>query len=436
MKKNIKIIIFLIIAINILTISIISLNNKGIPDNKLPEDISYIQGELPTIEFKTNFYFLNNKIDYSNKLYLKTGRIYLPLDEIINAMGGKLEVDNNKYLIDINKQELFINKENDYLYPKRIINIDGKDYISMFTLLSNFGYTPVFDCNKNRIDIFYSRNYIDINLDEKQLNPAYLRLEDIMADGLDKDGYYNDIGLEKLRAIADFLYSNKQKFYIAWIPVYKNPISETENNLVKDFNLYNASFLYTLDYLVAKGGKIGIHGYTHQYNNDKSADGYEFGKDTPYSEKECINRLLLAKEIARDLGYKVNFFEFPHYSATKNHLRYAEKYYDVIYQQDNTVKERGHIVDWERKNGRNIKYVPTPADYIISRYDTDGINARIDESINNGLEVSLFYHPKIDFEVIYPKTEDNTRICDIPENTSIYRLLEKIFSEKFTFTYF
>ncbi len=437
MKEKIVIIVFLFFNVIAVSIGAFIFMDIGLNDWQLPDDISSEHEELPTTKLYADFYFLSKKIEYSDDLYLAAGRIYLPLYETVKALNGQVSENDNEYTVNLGSKKFLLNKKDDVSYPKKIINIDNKDYISMFNLLENSDYKPVFNSSKNRIDIFYYQKNIDNitqNYDKK--NPAYLRLEDIMADGIDPDGYYNDIGLEKLRAIADYLYNNNQKFYIAWIPLYKNPSKGIENNLTKDFNLYNASFLYTLDYLTHKGGKIGLHGYTHQYNNDKSADGYEFGKKTPFSDNECVNRLLLAKKTAVDLGYEINFFEFPHYGATNNHLRYAEKYYNVIYQQNTAVKNEGNIVELTKSDGRKIKYVPTPSDYICSRYDTEGINSRIDTAITNRWIVSLFYHPKIDFDVISTKTENNTRICSVPENSSVYKLIEKINSEKLTFNYF
>ncbi len=441
MKKSVKktALIVIIILLLILCLIYALYKYKGIADCFLPSDISPVQTELSIKSLDADFYFFNKKIEFSNKPYIKTGRIYIPLYETSETMGAKVTEDNNYYNLIFETGISHIYKQNDNLYPKRIINTEGVIYVSFFEFLKNSGYTPVFDSTKNRVDIFLSQKYIttnDVPFSLKETSSAYLRLEDIMADGIDPKGYYNDVGLEKLRAVASYLYQNNQKFYIAWIPLYKNPMENIENDLTKDFNLYNASFLYTLDYLVSHGGKIGLHGLTHQYNNEKSADGYEFGKDTPYSEMECAERMLHAKEIARDLGYEVYFFEFPHYAATSTHLRYAEKYYNVIYQQDTSTDKRGTIVNFTRADNRNIKYVPTPADYISNIYDIDGINSRIDDSIKNGYIISLFYHPKIDFEVMITKTENNIRICNVPENSAIYRVIEKIFSEKLTFDYF
>lgn len=411
--------------------------HAGLADWQLPEDLSPIQVELENVPLNADFYFMSEKIEYTKSPYISTGRIYLPLYETVSAMGGEVKESGYGYDIKINVNEFYIDKQNDNSYPKRIIKIGETDYVSMFLLLNNTSYQPVFNTNINRVDIFYSQNNIAYNYKtDENKGAAYLRLEDIMADGKDTGGFYDDIGLEKLRTISDYLNKNNQAFYIAWIPVYKNPANNFENYLTKNFNLYNSSFLYTLDYLVKNGGKIGMHGYTHQYNNDKSADGYEFGAKTPFSDVECINRMLEAKKVARDLGYKVTFFEFPHYAATSDQLRYAEKYFDAIYQQDWSVITKGYIAEWTRSSGKKVKYVPTPADYVYNKYDIDGINSRIDDSIKKGMIVSLFYHPRIDFDAIGMKTENNIRACTIAEDSIIYKVVNKVLSKNLSFSCF
>ncbi len=431
--KNIMAAFIIVVSSFAMTASVCA----SLADWQLPADISPLQIDLPKVELSSEFYFLGEKIEFKNKPYIATGRIYLPLSETVSAFGGEYSEDSYGVNIKLNNSEFYISKQNDDSFPKRFLTVNSQEYISMFSLLENSVYEPVFYSIQNKVEIWYSGDgCVKSSLADGDKHSAYLRLEDIMADGIDPLGYYDDIGLEKLRAISDYLYKNSQKFYIAWIPLYKNPSSNIENSLTKNFNLYNASFLYTLDYLVKNGGKIGIHGYTHQYGNEKSADGYEFDSKMPFSDIECINRMLEAKKVARDLGYEVSFFEFPHYGATSDTLRYAEKYYDVIYQQECSVKSKGYIVDWTRANGKKIKYVPTPADYILNIYDVDNMKARIDNCLNTNQIVSLFYHPRIDFQVMYIKNENNVRTCYVPDNSAVYRIVEKVLSKNLSFNYF
>lgn len=435
--KKIRRIIFTAFLTLILSFSSSFNAFAGFADWQIAEDISPIQAELGQGQLYADFYFFNKKIDFQNQPFLSTGRIYVPLEETVTAMGGAVELRGAEYWINLATGKFYINTLCDDIYPKRLINKNGVAYVSLFKLLAGSGYEPIFNSKANSVNILLAQRNMDYNLKPSgAVNEGFLRFEDIMADGMDSEGYYNDLGLEKLRAISDYLYKNGQSFYVAWIPLYKNPKNNIENNLTTDFNLYNASFLYTLDYLAYRGGKIGLHGYTHQYNNDKSADGYEFGANTPFSDAQCIERMLAAKKTARDLGYEVSFFEFPHYAATQDQLRYAEKYFDVIYQQDTTVQTKGYVVNWKRANGKVIKYVPTPADYILNKYDIEGINSRIDNCIKTKQVVSLFYHPRIDFDIVQTRTEGNVRICEIKSNTIIYQVVDKVLKNNISFRYF
>lgn len=436
MKKIYKRICALILVL-IFSFSLSSTAFAGLADWQLAEDISPIQVELSQQWLYADFYFLNNKIELEHRPYLATGRIYVPLEEMVAAMGGTVELRGDEYWITLATGKFYVNTLGDDTYPKRLIDVNGTTYISLFKLLAGSGYEPVFNSKANCVNILLAQRNMDYNTQPTgTVYTGYLRFEDIMADGIDPTGYYDDLGLEKLRAISDYLYKNNQKFYVAWIPLYKNPKNNIENDLTADFNLYNASFLYTLDYLAYRGGQIGLHGYTHQYNNEKSADGFEFGANTPFSDSQCIERMLAAKKVARDLGYNVSFFEFPHYGATKDQLRYAEKYFDVIYQQDTTVQTKGYVVEWTRANGKKIKYVPTPADYILNKYDISGICSRIDNCIKTQQVVSLFYHPRIDFDIIQTRTEGNVRICEVKSNTIIYQVVDKVLKNNRTFGYF
>ncbi len=227
---------------------------------------------------------------------------------------------------------------------------------------------------------------------------ACLRLEDIMADP-SPEGRFTHEKLEKLRVLARFLQAQEQEFSIAWIPLYTNPKTHVQNDLIQEMNWYNADFLYTLDTLAQCGGHIGLHGLTHQYGEEISADGYEFGKDSPFSEEEMRRRLQRALSIAGKLGYYVEFFEFPHYGMTKAQGRIAEQYFSVIYQQELWTKPYGYV-EIRENNGRQILYVPTPADCVQSEYDKEGMLQRMAASKNAGQLVSLFFHPSLDYERI------------------------------------
>lgn len=431
MKKLKKILFLLMCMLFVNSLFLSSLFAGGISYTDLPADISSEQNAPQTVMLYTKLYFIDKQIEV--QLYAQTGRFYVPFKETVEKMGGTFKDDGIKYTYTIDDKEYTIFKL-DTAYPKTTPVIYDKLYISLFEFLRNTNLVPVFNTQMNQITLCYESkiDVPDISLSDKKA--AYLRIEDIMADGMAQNGKYTDEGLEKLRVTGKYLSNMKQEYYIAWIPLYTNPPQNIQNDLTKDYNFYNASFLYTLDYLVANGGKIGLHGLTHQYGNDISADGFEFGKNTPFTDLECINRMLRAKEIARDLGYQVTFFEFPHYAATENHIRYAEKYFDVIYQKYTGKNTIDNLVLKTVAGGKNVLYIPTPADYIHSKYDVEGMKERINQSAKAGNLVSLFYHPTLDFEYIQVYTTDSgVRIWAYPSYAVLPTIVNKVSNDGYNF---
>ncbi|PEA01034.1 polysaccharide deacetylase family protein [Bacillus cereus] len=89
----------------------------------------------------------------------------------------------------------------------------------------------------------------------------HLRLEDIhpLSDN------------KKLMEIATFLYKKKIPYIVTVIPVYKN----TKTN--KEYHLSDVpEIIKTLQYMQEHGASIVLHGYTHQYYDSETGEGFEF----------------------------------------------------------------------------------------------------------------------------------------------------------------
>lgn len=220
---------------------------------------------------------------------------------------------------------------------------------------------------------------------------AFLRLEDIMAD-FGTNGRFTHENLNKLRLQANYLGTCAEGFYIAWIPLYVNPEKNIRNDISTDFNFYNTDFVFTLDCMVRSGGHLGLHGLTHQSGSDISADGYEFGTHVAYTTEQLLDRFRSAEAICHRMGYDYDFFEFSHYDATEEQKKVAEAFFD------NIAQARGGGGQLERRYTlmHSCLWVPTPADYVHSAYDMDGILGRLDDSYRSGKEISLFFHPVLD----------------------------------------
>lgn len=273
---------------------------------------------------------------------------------------------------------------------------DGVSLVSLLTAADTLGLCVSFDSVENRVDL-YRAAPLPQAASAAGAADAYLRLEDIMAAG-PADDRMGDLGLEKLRLQADTLHAAGQKFYVAWIPVYVDPPQQIVNDVTTMPSLYNASFVYTLDYLASRGGKIGAHGLTHQYQDERSSVGNEYGKKTPFTAKQQTVRFQLSQTLLLRLGYEPAFFEFPHYASTPKQEQACAQYFRVIYQQDAKAEPRG-TVSVRTVGGREITYLPTPQDYVESAYARGDMIERIRQTEESTL-VSLFFHPSLDYEDI------------------------------------
>lgn len=268
--------------------------------------------------------------------------------------------------------------------------------------------------------------------------PAYLRLEDVTASGLDSSGnviaddYYSSKNLEKLRFMAQHMYNQGSKFYIAWIPVYVNPTRGVINDVAQNPCLYNADFIFTLDYLRLHGGYIVLHGYTHQEYDTVSGDGNEFDKNSEYTAEQMSDRMDLAILAAKALGYECDYFEFPHYAYTDVSRTLAEAKFDVIYQGGVRATQK---IETVTVGTRTVTYIPTPPDYVYSRYDS-GLWDRLDTTHAKGQTMSLFYHPRLDFGVIQPQTVNGVRQCSLSQEVILVKVLDHIHNLGYSFQHY
>ena len=251
----------------------------------------------------------------------------------------------------------------------------------------------------------------------EEASRAYIRLEDIMADG-GYNGRFTHENLNKLRFFGAYLRDHADGFYIAWIPLYVNPKENVQNDVSRDLSFYNADFVFTLDCLVDDGGRIGLHGLTHQHGEELSADGFEFGSSFDYSPAEVLDRFAQAERICKKLGYTWHFFEFPHYAASELQMQLAEERYPIVYQQYPYTDAPGQTVRREL-GGHTCLWIPTPADSVHSPYDSDGIAGRLTAVHDAGQEISLFFHPVVDYRCMTVETQDDVMRFTYDEQNGI-----------------
>ncbi|MCD8214865.1 MAG: DUF2334 domain-containing protein [Clostridiales bacterium] len=362
------------------------------------------------------------------------GRLCVSLADGVRLLGGEYIQLSAIYRITIDEKLLFLT----YSTGNRpvIFIYNGLPYVSLYELITPFGYEMTVDLGSNFCSIVKYDTSVYITAPNSNGSPAYIRLEDIAADGLrpEGEGNYTVEMLEKLKYTAEYLYLSGQQYYIAWIPLYVYPERSYTNDISKDYNLYNSYFIYVLDYMTDHNGHLGLHGYSHQYGDDESGVGYEWGSDTPYSYTEQQERMIKAKEACHKLGYKDEFFEFPHYAATSEQLLMAENYFDAVYQSYPEY-DKSDIITYTERSGKAVYYIPTPAGYVRYIRD-DSIYANIEACIQNGYALSLYFHPVIDKGAISVDEYNGKRIWSFTEEAALPKILSQISENGYVFSSF
>ncbi|MCR4804413.1 MAG: DUF2334 domain-containing protein [Clostridia bacterium] len=293
---------------------------------------------------------------------------------------------------------------------------DGKTYVSLADADVLWGLCAFFRDDKE-IELYRRATEfpeVPVSQAAGSEGTAYLRLEDICADQ-GADGGFTHGALERTRLEGWFLKTCAEGFYIAWIPRYVDPARGLDVDVSRDFSFYNADLVYTLDVLQNCGGRIVLHGLTHQTGGEVSADGTEFAKECRLSAEQITAKFDEAVMICSAMGYYSDIFEFPHYDYTPAALSLAEARFSVIYQQDPTSRRLGQIEAHQGGKG-TVYYVPTPADYVYSAYDMDGILERIRKAEAAGQIQSLFFHTYLDADRTIVRADGLQRTYRLDEN--------------------
>lgn len=384
----------------------------------------------------TEVYFTDEPLNVDTYFY--GGRLYVPFEETYDRLVSLMSDNAEEYGVIFNNF-IFSGCGEEEINPY-FLEIEGRCFISFYKIVKGMGLAAVFDSKNDSVSIYYRKTDLSdvpslVKTDDSL--PALLRIEDITPDGYCESPRYTDEGLEKLRAVGEYLERREQKFYIAAIFRYVNPGEGIDVDLTKMTNTYTADFIYTLDYLTDKGGKIIIHGYTHQFDDYYTADGFEFGYTSTLSREERAERLLMAKDNAELLGYDNTMWEFPHYGATVSDLKMAEEVYSVIFQGKGSFVKSEKVTTKTASDGHTVTYVPLPAYYLNNIYELEDMLERIRECEDKGCVVGLFLHPSIDFEKIEIDTTPwGVRNWYYTPYWALPTMTDKIIGDGYTFTYF
>lgn len=389
----------------------ISINQNKLSSNLLPD-------ENFTSKYTSKFNFNDMKVeDVPNvtlkifnentskdlKIIEKSQRYYIPIDYIAKILNYSVDnttssivLKNGDAIITLNETSYSSDSYSNTLRGN-ILNYDNNKYISISDIEEIFGLTALFDFDNKNISLLKSSVKKDSSYETNNNNGniSLIRLEDFTAG----DGAGSQDTQHKFKAVADFLYSNSIKYHIAWIPRFKAPSSNIDNDLLTKNSFENAGFINLLDYLINRNAEIGLHGYTHQYGDSRSAVGTELSKKINNNEAATREVVENAIDTATALNIPYSFFESPHYKASESQKSIIEEYFQYIYEPKNYF-----IYTKLQKTDRNNLYIPTPLSYVKDLDPTSIIDGL--KNPRPGELASLFYHAtkELDFISINPNS--------------------------------
>jgi Uncharacterized protein conserved in bacteria (DUF2334) len=387
------------------------------------------------LPYDLSFYSENNKIEFNKKVLYKDNRSYMPLSEFLRYFGQSEEVDSDNIrisnLVDIDvKEKTYTENEVTTKLRGALFKENNEYYVSFFDLCEMLNLNTYWDYNNKSIyiskkEIKNFKNKDNKHKKNKKNKKAFIRFEDFTAGDL----YITKSALEKVRAVADYMDEEDASFSVAWIPKYVNNTNHIYNDVSQDESMINSNFVFTLDYLLNRGGNIGLHGYTHQYGDSNSVSGSEFGDKGYNKESEIRSRVESALEIANKLNIPISYWETPHYRTNVEQQKIFEEYFKIIYEP--SIKVYNKKIITSKTNGVT-KYIPTPLSYV----DDDKASTMIDRIKNkkDNEELSFFYHLTIELKDIDIYLDKNGRgIYNYNEDSILKQLVKYINDSEYMF---
>ncbi|MGL5575048.1 MAG: DUF2334 domain-containing protein [Sarcina sp.] len=318
-------------------------------------------------------------------------RYYFPLDKFLELTKTEYSKQNEVYDIegvrlDLNNKN-FLKGETLHMLRGDLIDGAGVTYISLNDLEHILSLGDSWNHEKKVVSLFKEEVIIPkVNRNTLSGKAAMMRLEDVRAG----EEYLTNHGIQSAKATVDYLYENGIVFNVAWIPRFKDPSKNIDNDLMVNENIANVQFVNMLDHFIYRGGVIGVHGYTHQAGAYKSAVGSDLSTKFNSSEEETRKLVEASFETAKYLKIPAAFFESGHYHATKKQQAIIEEYTDACFEPYKIYWNFQPVVS--KRNDSTI-YVPAPLGYSTTENGSD-IVERINKLGNiNNILTAFFIHP-------------------------------------------
>ncbi|MDD6770957.1 DUF2334 domain-containing protein [Inconstantimicrobium porci] len=384
---------------------IVTKNNVVENKTALPEKKITYKPVNMTAQKENSIHIVYNgkELNISDDIYKLNLRYYVNPEKVLKAMNLDVKSTGNSSFkcgnahVDLEKQSFIINDTEHKLRGKSI-TINNTQYISINDIADMLNLRTHWDLKEKKIYMF--TDHKNISAPAKSSNEtakvALIRFEDVSAGS----GQEEDTNFEKFRILGDYLYSIGSKYNVTWIPRYKNPGKNVDNNLLTNDTFSNYEFISTLDHLIYRGATIGLHGYTHQNGDTVSAVGSEMTWRINTKESDVRAIAENALNTANTLNIPVKFFESPHYHAVRKQQKVLENYFSIMYEPYSGYWNANPI-----KTDKSL-YVPAPIGYVKDEHG-EAVTKDILKDSTFSL-ASVFVHPYKEFKFI--------KLSDIDEN--------------------
>ncbi|PRR79981.1 DUF2334 domain-containing protein [Clostridium vincentii] len=436
--KNYILLIFSITILSLLTYGILFYFNffQGfitIKDNTITSDLLPDSKFTSSYKSESNFSkmtvsevsdvfisVLGTKLNTETILY-KSQRYYIPLELICSTLNYSLSTESDSLIISNQDSNYIISNDEciidgiTYQLRGGIITQNNSNYISISDIEYIFNLIANFDFDNREVSLLLPSSYSNIpETQPSQGKIALIRLEDFSAS----DSMLLNINQLKFKAIGQFLNSQGMKFHIAWVPRYKCPSDNIDNDLLSNYSMNNVGFINLLDYLINKGGQVGLHGYDHQSEDQTSLNGIELSWKYHSSESETRQVIENSIDSAIALNIPYTFFESPHYRATCSQKKIVEEYFQYLYEPKNPL-----IYHKLYKDNENL-YIPTPLSY-VKNLDVSYIEKELSNPRPGELS-SLYYHPTLELDFINIIPSNNTFEFEYCDNSPLQKIVKSI----------
>jgi hypothetical protein len=372
-----------------------------------------------------NLFIEGNSIAAKDSILCRNNRYYFSTASFEKILGMTVVITDDGFSVlkAANSPDNTVQAQTERQFIHTFITHNDIPYLSMIDITEGLGLKLSWNYESNTLRFYRLRSEVGPRNRHQRKKPALIRFEDVTA-GLSLAKSDN---LQKMRIIADLMYSKNLPFHIAWVPRYKKPEANIDNDLLNNYSLSNVDFIYTLDYMIAKGGIVGLHGYTHQNGNEESCIGTEFGYKSYFTREYTQSRVEAAINTAKELDIPFKFFESPHYTSSKEQQAVFESYFDYIYEPAKYLFNTIPVVS--KGNGRTV-YVPTPIGYVRGQ-NAEDITKRIKANPKDYI-ASLFYHPYKEFDHIKLINQDDYPEFEYSDASILKQILECLDSEGYS----